>query len=624
MANSKSSERIYSSAQLVSALRSGLGGVRDQLGVLAILDGTASSWPGVNQALDDMEFLVDMSAGTTSKLEGDIARAEAKYDDCKSEVVTLKDTLANANHTCEQQAAENSAHVAEIRQLASKLDAASKEVGQQRQELWTLEKQRADLASELERYKQDNEFMEAEITTLRSTVNEQLQQLTVIKEDLAARKADVAHLSKQASDFKTQNGQLKKSLDSTSAILRTCQADLEMTRTEKINFEREAERWSTESARLAAELAKLTHDVQRAREWAEVVKKVEGDKLREEQTAHMSSKLEFERGKGELANKIAALQAELEGKEQLAFTKTAEASAAGKQIGLMNIQMRDLNKTLSALQGEARQLGRERDAAKAETAKAGAKAQAAAAALAKVQREHADADAVNKEAAHVEKAKLQAQYEEARKEGAVQKALSDGWARDMREVTRRCKEAEDEVRRMQAAMNRGANGVGEARSEAEAAAQADAAAHIEMVKRMAVQEQVIKEQNEKIAAKDVELRRFRAETQSQSKGLEQQVRTLQRECNESALEIQRLRGLGNERLPAIGGRGGLSLEDDLNHLKRFMVGHGASGGGKTAPAVQHHSRGGSPSPGSPTGGLSDGQRLPAANGRGPGSLTASR
>lgn len=45
-------------------------------------------------------------------------------------------------------------------QLTSKLEAASKEVGLQRQELWTLEKQRADLASELERYKQDNEFME--------------------------------------------------------------------------------------------------------------------------------------------------------------------------------------------------------------------------------------------------------------------------------------------------------------------------------------------------------------------------------------------------------------------------------------------------------------------------------
>lgn len=37
--------------------------------VLAILDGTALSWPGVSQAVDDMEFLTDMCSQTTNKLE---------------------------------------------------------------------------------------------------------------------------------------------------------------------------------------------------------------------------------------------------------------------------------------------------------------------------------------------------------------------------------------------------------------------------------------------------------------------------------------------------------------------------------------------------------------------------
>ena len=66
-----------------------------------------------------------------------------------------------------------------LQQLTKKLDSATSEVNQQRQELWTLEKQRADLASEVEKYKQDNEFMEGEISTLRSTVNEQMQQVSL-------------------------------------------------------------------------------------------------------------------------------------------------------------------------------------------------------------------------------------------------------------------------------------------------------------------------------------------------------------------------------------------------------------------------------------------------------------
>ncbi len=49
------------------------------------------------------------------------------------------------------------------------------------QELWALEKQRADLANETERLKQDNEFMEGEINTLRATVTEQMQQITSLK-----------------------------------------------------------------------------------------------------------------------------------------------------------------------------------------------------------------------------------------------------------------------------------------------------------------------------------------------------------------------------------------------------------------------------------------------------------
>lgn len=86
----------------------------------------------------------------------------------------------------------------------------------------------------------------------------------------------------------------------------------------------------------------------------------------------------------------------------------------------------------------------------------------------------------------------------------------------------------------------------------------------------------------------------------QIKHLEQQLRNLQRECKESALEIQRLKGVGADRLPPLAGRSGLSLEDDLAHLKRFMAGHNAAGKAPPMPAVR--SRGGSPI-GSPTGTL---------------------
>ena len=115
----KSQERIYSAQQLVMALKSGMSSVREQLQVLSILDGTAASWPGVNQAVDDMEFLIDMSTKTTTRLEGEIKAAEAKSQDYKDEVMTLKETLSNANQRCEEMQQEVTQSTKESKQVGT-------------------------------------------------------------------------------------------------------------------------------------------------------------------------------------------------------------------------------------------------------------------------------------------------------------------------------------------------------------------------------------------------------------------------------------------------------------------------------------------------------------------------
>ena len=113
----KSQERIYSGQQLTMALKSGINAVREQLQVLSILDGTAASWPGVNQAVEDMDFLLDMSSKTTNRLEGEVRTAEARVQDCKEEVMTLKETLASSNERCDQLQQEVAQGNKEIKQV---------------------------------------------------------------------------------------------------------------------------------------------------------------------------------------------------------------------------------------------------------------------------------------------------------------------------------------------------------------------------------------------------------------------------------------------------------------------------------------------------------------------------
>mmetsp|Transcript_37055 Transcript_37055/g.82392 ORF Transcript_37055/g.82392 Transcript_37055/m.82392 type:complete len:621 (+) Transcript_37055:296-2158(+) len=555
----KSQERIYSAQQLVAALRSGLAAVKDQLQVLTILDGTAASWPGVNQAIDDMEFLIDMSAQTTNRLENDSKNMEAQVKDCTSEVATLKETLALANQKHDELQQDVSQLTKDNRQLTQKLDTANKEVQQQRQELWTLEKQRADLASEVEKYKQDNEFMEGELSTLRATVTEQMQTVTSLKEELAARKADTNHLQRLTAEQKAQLIDLRRQLDAATGNLRTTQNQLDHMRGEKSHYEKESERLADESGRLAGELSRASKEIERLKDWSEVLKKVEADKLREEQQAHVKTKLDSEATRSELEKTVARLTAEVAGWAERLKAKSSEAEGLAKQLGLINIQVKDLQKQLAALTAEKAAVGRSRDDAKAQAAKLQEQLQAGVLQMAAVDKERALTESKAREVAGVEKAKAQAAADEARREAAVQKALAEGWARDLRELQKRLDAEQQRANTLREQLDTLLNTKDSDVNDR----------YIEMVKSGATMEAIIRELRAQVVAKEAEIKRVKAESASLQKRLEKQIESLQRECNESAAEIQRLRQGDGVRLPALAQRP-LTFTDELANLKRLV------------------------------------------------------
>lgn len=92
--------------------------------------------PGIQQAVDDLAFLVDMSGQTTSRLESDHRKMNDAMQDAMSETTTLKETLALQNQQKEDLQQEVSQLNKEIKQLNGKLDAANREVQQQKQVRW--------------------------------------------------------------------------------------------------------------------------------------------------------------------------------------------------------------------------------------------------------------------------------------------------------------------------------------------------------------------------------------------------------------------------------------------------------------------------------------------------------
>lgn len=73
-------------------------------------------------------------------------------------------------------------------------------------------------------------------------------------------------------------------------LLAARQISLSSCRSDKDHHEKESDRLQRESARLSQELDKAVKELSRLKEWLEVVKKVEADKLREATDAHTRTK----------------------------------------------------------------------------------------------------------------------------------------------------------------------------------------------------------------------------------------------------------------------------------------------------------------------------------------------
>ncbi|KAJ9528718.1 hypothetical protein QJQ45_020614, partial [Haematococcus lacustris] len=551
-------ERIYSGQQLIQALKSAVVGVRDQLGVLNILDNTAMAWPGMQQAVSGMLNMQHMQAGQlqrsglhAGRLEQDQQAASSAIKSSEEEVAALKEAVTQGSQGRQALQREVAALTKEVKALGGKLEAALLEAEQHKQELSSSDQQRASLASELERVKQDNEFMEGEISTLRATVTEQMQQSTTLKEELSAKKADVGHLTQSCSDQKLQIEHLSRDMQAVLTQLHDTQALLQQAQADRRHQEQEVARSLAESSRLGAELDKTCKELGRLKDWMEVVKKVDADKLKEEQERRMQDKLTAAAEVAGIEKRLAALQAEHQLVTQQLQAKAHEADGLNKQLLLAQLLGKDQQKHLATLAAEKAAAERQRDDATASAAQAQAQLQQASLAAVQQGSRSALTAAQLREEASSERARLVSAADEARRDAAVQKTLAEGWARDLRELQGRLREEQARNEALQSRLDSV-----QAESQTGRSEGARSAAGLEA----------------ELCSLRQQLDAYRvqhAEWRSERLRLEKHIEALQRECKEGALEVQRLRGGAPPRLPLLPASRG-SIQEELESLKRFF------------------------------------------------------
>ena len=108
----------------------------DVMQVLSILDTAAMSWPGLQLAVDDLEFLVGTSTSAASRLEQDHSGMSLALKESRSEVATLKETLALQRQGKDELRQHVEMLEGELRKEATARAAASREAQQQKQ-VWS-------------------------------------------------------------------------------------------------------------------------------------------------------------------------------------------------------------------------------------------------------------------------------------------------------------------------------------------------------------------------------------------------------------------------------------------------------------------------------------------------------
>lgn len=207
-------ERIYSVSQLSEALSSGLMGLKDQLQVLSILDGSSSCWPGVSAASSDLEQLVKLAgqhlaelekqsqqlAGANtklqeqntqlnSKLKGEPGRDNAAQSCCWPESNTPVPCDAAAASTAAKQQAQEELRSSQtqVSSLQSKLETAQEAAKHAEQQVWQLEQSNSQLAQQAAKQAADADFLEGELAGLRENEMRLREQVAVQQEQVRSR-----------------------------------------------------------------------------------------------------------------------------------------------------------------------------------------------------------------------------------------------------------------------------------------------------------------------------------------------------------------------------------------------------------------------------------------------------
>eukprot|EP00892_Ulva_mutabilis_P003317 jgi/Ulvmu1/1357/UM011_0085.1 len=434
--------------------------LKERIGVLQILDGTACEWPGIHACTDSLaDLALEVSQQLQSSRES-CEQARSKLRATEAEVSPLRIQLEEGSDALDASEADNSRLAEEQKQLTEQLHACQQSLEQQqskheakceelRARLAEAEQARAALEAERRKQKDDFEFQEAELQSLKQTAAQQVDELVEVREDLAVKRVDLERQTQSAARSGAELALARRRLQDAAAALAEAQAAAAARHSDVQHGTAALQREQAEVARLRAALEAARLEAARAKQLRSAQVTANLDKLQMCQAAAAEKQHALEAQLAERDTAAAALRAEL----------TAAAASAEERRAALAVQQREAQQREGELR-DAQVHARMHEAEAGKLRKALAESQQAQHALqariAKAEQQSKDLQQSRKVLdervrAECRRAQEQAQAEarDAQQALAVKASLADSWEREVQATCKRLEQAEKDKTQLQ-------------------------------------------------------------------------------------------------------------------------------------------------------------------------------
>ncbi|KAL3148500.1 hypothetical protein ABBQ38_013942 [Trebouxia sp. C0009 RCD-2024] len=415
-------KRSYGLEQIVQAVDGAVVSLRGQLEALTILDETALTWPGLSLVLEDLEALVKL-------LGSRAAEAEHNVTSLQTQVTSLH---AAASQSSKDQAASSKqmdnlnkgAAVAkrELTVVKAELASVKSEGSKHKEKCSDLQSQNASLSSEVKHTQQSLTAAQAKVKELGGVSAEQTSQIAALREELQGSLAELDQVEARLHDKDEVLVSLQQSVQAMQRQQAQDRQDLNVSNTQ---------RGQLEGQEMHEQAAAQTAEVRKLYDWRDVMKTVHNERLQELAAKHHADRDSLLQTISQREAALEGCKAELAGAQQQLTSMSQQLTALQGSFTKQTAELHDAQARVAQLQDQVStaQASHTRHLSEAAQLRQELRQLSSRLELAESDQQHLEATC--KQATATAEAGWAVKVAEAEKEGAVLKALAQGWQREV-------------------------------------------------------------------------------------------------------------------------------------------------------------------------------------------------